>query len=72
MALIRGKEDTVVVLDVLPADAGPDGKHKLLSLVRKTINLAEQAAKATIHPVMDGAGAHRVGVISLPSSHMPI
>ncbi|MBK8738454.1 MAG: carboxy terminal-processing peptidase [Betaproteobacteria bacterium] len=67
VALIRGKEDTVVVLDVLPADAGPDGKHKLLSLVRKTINLAEQAAKATIHPVMDGAGAHRVGVISLPS-----
>ncbi|MBP8296135.1 MAG: carboxy terminal-processing peptidase [Burkholderiales bacterium] len=67
VALIRGKEDTVVVLDVLPAGAGPDGKHKLLSLVRKTITLAEQAAKATIHPVMDGAGVHRVGVISLPS-----
>ena len=67
VALIRGKEDTVVVLDVLPAGAGPDSKHKLISLVRKTINLAEQAAKGTIHPVMDGTGVHRVGVISLPS-----
>jgi carboxyl-terminal processing protease len=67
VALIRGAADTVVVLDVLPAGAGPDGKHKLVSLVRKTINLAEQAAKSSIHSVVDGAAVRRVGVISLPS-----
>ncbi len=35
VALIRGAEDTVVRLDVLPAEAGADGKHKLISLVEK-------------------------------------
>jgi carboxyl-terminal processing protease len=67
VALIRGTADTVVVLDVLPVDAGPDGKHKLISLVRKTISLAEQAAKGSVQLVMDGGAARRVGVISLPS-----
>ena len=67
VALIRGAADSVVVLDVLPAEAGPDGKHKLVSLVRKTISLAEQAAKASVHSVTDGAAVRRIGVISLPS-----
>ncbi|MEO8133374.1 MAG: carboxy terminal-processing peptidase [Betaproteobacteria bacterium] len=67
VALIRGTADSVVVLDVLPAAAGPEGKHKLVSLVRKTINLAEQAAKASVHSVVDGAVTRRVGVISIPS-----
>jgi len=65
--LIRGAADSVVVLDVLPADAGPDGKHKLVSLVRKTISLEKQAAKATVHSTMDGNTTRRVGVITLPS-----
>ena len=67
VALIRGAADSVVVLDVLPAEAGPDGKHKPVSLIRKTISLAEQAAKASVHSVVDGAAIRRVGVISLPS-----
>jgi carboxyl-terminal processing protease len=67
VALIRGAADSVVVLDVLPADAGPDGKHKLISLIRKTISLEEQAAKASVHSTMDGKATRRIGVISLPS-----
>jgi len=67
VTLIRGAADSVVMLDVLPADAGTDGKHKLVSLIRKKINLEEQAAKASVHTIMDGNVAHRVGVISLPS-----
>jgi len=67
VALIRGAADTVVVLDILPAGAGPDSKHKLVSLTRKTINLAEQAAKSTIQTVTDGGVTRRIGVISLPS-----
>jgi carboxyl-terminal processing protease len=57
----------VVVLDVLPADAGPDGKHKLVSLVRKTISLEQQAAKASVHSIVDGKVTRRVGVITLAS-----
>ena len=64
--LIRGAEDTVVLLDVLPAEAGPDDKHKLVSLVRKKISLDKQAAKKSILEVKDGSFTRRIGVISLP------
>ncbi|WP_310449550.1 carboxy terminal-processing peptidase [Sulfuritalea sp.] len=66
VALIRGAADSIVHLDVLPADAGPDGKHKRVSLVRKRIRLEDQAAKKTILPVTDGKVTRQVGVISLP------
>lgn len=65
--LIRGPADSVVVLEILPADAGPDAAHKLVSLVRKTISLEQQAARASIHPIVDGEVTHRIGVITLPS-----
>ena len=67
VALIRGAQDTVVVLDVLPAEAGPDAKHKLVRLVRKQINLAEQAAKGKIQTVQDGNTTRKIGVVTLPS-----
>ncbi|MBK7768048.1 MAG: carboxy terminal-processing peptidase [Sulfuritalea sp.] len=67
VALIRGAADSVVLLDVLPAEAGPDGKHKLVSLVRKKINLEDQAAKMSVLSVTDGKVVRQLGVISLPS-----
>jgi len=67
VALIRGTADSVVRLDILPADAGPDGKHKLVSLVRKKISLEEQAAKKSILSVTDGDTTRRIGVIALPT-----
>ena len=67
VALIRGAPDSIVVLDVLPAEAGPDGKHKRVSLVRKKISLEQQAAKASVHTVTNGKVTRRIGVISLPS-----
>ena len=66
VALIRGAEDTVVRLDVLPAEAGADGKHNLISLIRKKISLDKQAAKKTILKVKDGTVTRHIGVISLP------
>ena len=67
VALIRGPADTVVQLDVLPADAGPDGRRKLVSLVRKAISLEDQAAKVSIRAVIEGKETRRVGVITLSS-----
>ena len=66
VTLIRGAEDSVVRLDVLPAEAGVDGKHILISLVRKKISLDKQAAKKSIIEVQDGTVTRRIGVISLP------
>jgi carboxyl-terminal processing protease len=67
VALIRGATDSVVQLDILPADAGPDGKHKRVLLVRKKITLEEQAAKKSILTVKDKNGDQRIGVITLPT-----
>ena len=66
VAIIRGTEDSVVMLDILPANAGPDGEHKFISLTRKKISLDKQAAKKSIIVVKDGNITHRIGVISLP------
>ncbi len=72
VALIRGPAETVVKLDVLPADAGPDGRHKLVSLVRKAISLEEQAAKLSVHVINEGKESRRVGVITLSSFYEDI
>jgi carboxyl-terminal processing protease len=65
--LIRGAPDSVVVLDILPADAGPDGIHKLVTLIRKKVSLEQQAAKSSVRSVTDGKVSRRIGVITLPS-----
>ncbi|MBW8901682.1 MAG: PDZ domain-containing protein, partial [Massilia sp.] len=65
--LVRGPKDSVVRLDVLPADAGPDGKHVTVAMVRKKITMEEQSAKKSIIEVRDGGVKRRVGVISLPT-----
>ncbi|MES2102600.1 MAG: carboxy terminal-processing peptidase [Pseudomonadota bacterium] len=65
--LIRGDKDSKVLLDVLPADAGPDGKHKTVALVRDKITLEQQSAKKTIMKVKTGSATRQVGVISLPT-----
>jgi len=67
VALIRGPKDSTVRLDILPADAGVDGKHSTVTLVRKKISMEEQSAKKSIYEVKDGAAKRRVGVISLPT-----
>lgn len=64
---IRGVKDTTVRLDILPADAGPDGKHAVVMLVRKKISMEEQAAKKSIIEVKQGGVKRRIGVISLPT-----
>ncbi|WP_428425322.1 carboxy terminal-processing peptidase [Pararhizobium sp.] len=65
--LIRGKKDSVVRLDILPADAGPDGSHRIISLTRDKISLEKQAASKSILPVKDGAATRKIGVITLPA-----
>ena len=64
---IRGAKDTTVRLEVLPADAGPDGKHFTIALVRKKVSIEEQAAKSSVIDVKDGEVSRKIGVISLPT-----
>ena len=65
--MIRGEKDSVVRLDILPADAGPDAGHRVISLVRDKISLEKQAARKTILPIKDGEATRKIGVITLPA-----
>jgi carboxyl-terminal processing protease len=69
VAQIRGKKDTQVRLEYLPAETGLDGEHRQVTITRQKVRLEEQAAKAeTIHiPAAGGAPAKRIGVIKLPA-----
>lgn len=72
VALIRGPKDSTVLLDVLPADAGTDGAHKTVILVRNKITLEQQAAKKTIQEVKTPDGVRKIGVIELPTFYLDI
>jgi carboxyl-terminal processing protease len=65
--LIRGPKDSYVRLDVLPAEAGTDGKHELVTIARQKVKLEEQAAKSSTIEVPDGDHTRRIGVITLPT-----
>lgn len=65
--MIRGKKGSVVRLDILPADAGADAAHRVISLVRDKISLEKQAAQKTVLPVKMGDATRKIGVITLPA-----
>jgi carboxyl-terminal processing protease len=65
--LVRGERNSTVRLDVLPGDAGPDGKHVTIPLVRQKISMEEQSAKKQIIEVKEGGVKRRIGVVSLPT-----
>ena len=68
--LIRGAKDTVVRLEILPGDGGPDSKTSIISLTRDNIRLEQQAAKKSIIPVKEGNATRQIGVIALPTFYM--
>jgi carboxyl-terminal processing protease len=66
--MIRGKEDTVVRLKVIPGNATDPSERKIIEITRKKVKLKEQEAKAEIieRPMPDGS-KQRLGWIILPS-----
>jgi len=70
VALIRGTEDSTVRLNVLPVEADPDAKHKVILLVRKKISLDKQAAKKSVIEIKDGNVTKQIGVITLPGFYL--
>ena len=77
VSLIRGERETVVRLEVLPADSGLRGPSTVIDIVRNEVRLEQQAASSQVIelPAIDGAGddhgevsqvARRIGVIQVP------
>lgn len=65
--MIRGAKDSIVRLDILPAEGGADGAHHIVSLTRDKISLDKQAAKKTLLSIKDGDATRKIGVITLPA-----
>ena len=64
--LIRGKGDTQVRLQILPAGAAPGTDQKIVALTRGKVTLENQAAKKEVRQVHVGDRTLRVGVITVP------
>ncbi len=60
--LIRGERETVVRLDVLPAESGMSGPPTTIALVRNEVKLEEQAASADVIELPE----HTIGIIRVP------
>jgi carboxyl-terminal processing protease len=65
--LIRGPGDTVVRLQILPADALPGSSEVIIPLTRGQVKLEEQAAKSEVITLPYEGRDWRVGVINVPS-----
>lgn len=65
--LLRGGQDTVVKIGVLPADASPDVRQHVVTLVRKKITFEQQAAKKSVLEVQGAGPQRRIGIITLPA-----
>jgi carboxyl-terminal processing protease len=65
--LIRGKKGTVVRLQLLSAGAADPSKRRVVALVRDTVQLTDEEAKAEIiDQVLPSGDVRRLGWITLP------
>ncbi len=65
--LIRGPADSVVRLEIIPANALPGSPKKFVDLIRGQVKLEEQAAKSEIIKVPREGREWSIGVIEVPS-----
>lgn len=62
--LIRGPKDSVVRLEILPANSG---SRRIIDITRNEIVLDDRAAKSRVLTVDSGGTARRIGIIEVPS-----
>ena len=67
--LIRGPKDSTVRLEIIPASSKTD-EHKVVTIVRNTVKLEEQAAQKKILEIPAGGDNVKVGVIELPAFYI--
>lgn len=75
--LIRGKKGTVVRLQILPKDVGPEGPSMIISLTRNRIKLEDKAASKQVIELPNknltastGGITKRIGVIRVPTFYI--
>ena len=70
--LIRGPDDSVVRLQIIPANAAPGSPKQEVVLTRGPVKLEEQAAKSEIVKIPREGREWSIGVIEVPSFYRDI
>ena len=68
--LIRGKKDTVVKLQIVPAGENDIAKTRVIQITRNKVKLEEQSAKAEVIEVEQYGHTHKIGVIEIPTFYI--
>lgn len=69
--LIRGKKDSIVRLEVIPAKSKAKDVHKVITIVRNKVKLEEQSAQKEILEISTpGGNTKKVGVIDIPAFYI--
>jgi carboxyl-terminal processing protease len=66
--LIRGPKGTVLRLEILAKNVGPEGPSKIITLTRNKIKLEEQAASSSIIEIPETKS--KIGVIDVPTFYI--
>jgi len=68
--LIRGPKESLVRLEVIPAEALASGERKEIKIVRNEVKLEEQAAQSKVIELDRDGNLFRLGVIDLPTFYI--
>lgn len=68
--LIRGPKASTVRLQVVPANATDNGQTKIISIVRNTVKLEDQAAKKSIVTLKEDGKTKKIGIIDIPAFYV--
>jgi carboxyl-terminal processing protease len=68
--LIRGPKQTLVRLEIIPADINDEHQTKIVEIMRNTVKLEEQSAKKQIIELEHKGRAFKVGVINIPAFYL--
>lgn len=65
--LIRGPKGTTVRLQVIPSGSVDEAQTRVVSIVRNTVKLEDQAAQKKVMTIKRGEETFRIGIIKLPA-----
>lgn len=68
--LIRGPRETIVRLEILPAEALDEHKTKIITIVRNKVRLEEMSAKKQVRQIEHNGQAYKIGIIEIPAFYM--
>ncbi|HEY7929059.1 MAG TPA: carboxy terminal-processing peptidase [Steroidobacteraceae bacterium] len=65
--LIRGREGTLVRLQILPAGATPGTAERTLALTRNKVTLQNEAPKKEVRQITRNGHVYKIGIITVPN-----